>query len=246
MGKPTVRLTKNLLAFFWSKRQKIILVILGICLSLGGFLLNWFWQLRVELQTNAAQPVDTIFVLGGSINREIYAAKLAKNYPTIPILISQGSREPCILLVFLQENVSPARVWLEKCAKNTFENFVFSVPDLIDRQARRVKLITSQTHLPRAKWMAQVFFGIRGIAVEIDIAPELGVPGNNESKIKTLLDVSRSLMWSLFIRQQESSCQNIVNLQDINLSTWLQQEFYCERQANLTGIIHILRKIYHP
>ena len=70
-------------------------------------------------------PSDAFLVLGGSINREIYAAQLAKVYPHTPILISHGSEEPCISLLFQRTNAPISQVWLENCAESTFDNFFF-------------------------------------------------------------------------------------------------------------------------
>jgi DUF218 domain len=244
MGRQTTTRKQILPTIFPLNCKKIMLIILGISLSIGIVLVHWLWQVRAELQLNATKPVDSILVLGGSINREIYVAKIAKRHPQIPILISQGSKDPCIFLIFSRYNASPERVWLEKCAKNTFENFTFSVPILANWQVHHVKLITSQTHLPRSKWMAQIFFGLRGIWVETDIAPEKGIPGNHESKLKTILDVSRSILWTLFFRPEQSKCNDIIALKDVDLDTWFQQGFRCESQAKLTEIIQILENIF--
>jgi uncharacterized SAM-binding protein YcdF (DUF218 family) len=244
MGEKTTHKKQILLTFFRFNYKKIKLVILGLSIVIIVVLFNWFWQLGLKLQISATKPVDSILVLGGSINREIYVAKIAKKYPQIPILISQGSKDPCIFLIFSRYNVSPDRVWLEKCAKNTFQNFVFSVPILANWQVHHVKLITSQTHLPRSKWMAQIFFGLRGIWVETDVAPEKGIPGNRESKLKTILDVTRSLLWSLCFRPEQSKCNEIISLKNVNLYTWSKQGFNCESQAKLTNVIKILQKIF--
>jgi uncharacterized SAM-binding protein YcdF (DUF218 family) len=237
MGLQTNTRKTILPKFLHRNCKKIMLVILGISLCIGIVLGHWFWQLRTQLIINSTEPVDSVFVLGGSVNREIYAAKIAKKYPQIPILISQGSKDPCILLIFDENNAIPNRVWLEKCAKNTFGNFVFSVPILANWQVKHVKLITSRTHLPRSKWMAQIFFGLRGIWVEVDIAPEKGVPGNYESKQKTFLDVSRSLLWSLFFRPAQSKCSNIIALKDVDINLWIRHGFRCEKQAKLDEVI---------
>ncbi len=244
MGRQTTKLKRILPTFFRFNCKQIKLIILGISIVILIALFNWSWQIFCKLQINSTKPIDSILVLGGSINREIYVAKIAKRYPQIPILISQGSKDPCIFLIFSRYKVSPKRVWLEKCAKNTFQNFVFSVPILANWQVHHVKLITSQTHLPRSKWMAQIFFGLRGIWVETDITPEKGVPGNHESKLKTILDVTRSLVWSLFFRPEQSKCNDIIALKDVNLYTWSQQGFHCENQAKLTNIIKVLQKIF--
>jgi DUF218 domain len=187
----------------------------------------------ITLRSSAVHPVDAYLVLGGSIKREIYTAELAKRHPEIPILISQGSEDPCIWLIFQRLNAPIEQVWLEHCANSTFGNFYFSTPTLVEWGARRVKLITSETHLPRAMWMAQILLGAHGIWVEPEIAPEQGVPGNEESSIKTALDVGRSLIWALVGQIHLPQCPELRQLSTVNMDQWRQQGFKCEHQGNL-------------
>ncbi len=77
----------------------------------------------LRLQAAASKPVDALFVLGGSVTREIQAAKLAILEPSLLILISRGGAESCTWLVFQRQRAPKERVWLERCAQSTFENF---------------------------------------------------------------------------------------------------------------------------
>jgi uncharacterized SAM-binding protein YcdF (DUF218 family) len=193
----------------------------------------WLLTVAVDLKLAAAKPTDTYFVLGGSIKREIYVAELSRQNPEIPILISQGSADPCILLIFERAQALVNNVWLEKCADSTFHNFFFSIPILRQWGVHRVKLITSITHLPRAKWMAQILFGAHGIWVDLAIAPEEGVPGNQESWLKTGLDVSRSLLWAVIGQFYQPHCLDVTLLSEVNLKDWQAKGFQCEHQGNL-------------
>ncbi|MGQ4648138.1 ElyC/SanA/YdcF family protein [Lyngbya aestuarii] len=133
----------------------------------------------------ASRPVDASFVLGGSIRREVYVAELVKQHPLPRVLISRGSQDPCIFQIFQQAKAPLHRVWLEKCADSTSNNFYFSIPILRNWGIRKVKLITSPTHLLRAKWMAQIILGDQGIWVEAEIVEEYGIPGKTEFPLKT-------------------------------------------------------------
>jgi uncharacterized SAM-binding protein YcdF (DUF218 family) len=217
---------------FWRSLKIPVLLILGI-LSL-----SLLFNLTFKLLRNAAMPVDAFLVLGGSVNREIYAAKLAGQEPDIPILISSGSDDPCILLIFNNEQARLEQVFLEKCAESTFGNFWFSLPILINWQVHKVKLITSDTHLPRAKWLANIILGAHGIWVELDIAPEFGIPGNYESTIKTIIDLTRSLGWAYLSQLYflKPHCQKVNRLQDVDLTFWLKKGFVCEKQAELNKL----------
>jgi uncharacterized SAM-binding protein YcdF (DUF218 family) len=185
------------------------------------------------LPTAAQKPVDLFFVLGGSIRREIYVSQLAKQFPQTRILISTGSDDPCIFKLFERIQAPMEQVWLEKCADSTFGNFFFSLPLLKRWQIHHVKLITSGSHLPRAQWMAQMLLGAHGIWVEIDIVEEAGIPGNQESLFKTVLDLTRTLVWTLASQGLNPSCQKIVSLEKIDLMEWCREGFSCERQGNV-------------
>ncbi|HAC62466.1 MAG TPA: hypothetical protein DCF68_02745 [Cyanothece sp. UBA12306] len=228
MNKSKVNL-KNRLVKLRRKRVLKILLLMGFGLILSSLIFN----ILVKLPINSLKPIDGILVLGGSIKREIYAAQIAGQFPKTPIIISQGSQDPCILLIFNHYQAPLSRVWLEKCANSTFENFFFSVPLLHKLGVHKVKLITSGSHLPRAKWMAQIHLGVRGIAVEVDTVSETGVPGNQESRLKTQLDVTRSLIWSVFSPLLMPSCSEVISLDKVNLSDWYQEGFKCERQGRI-------------
>ncbi|MBD0265392.1 MAG: YdcF family protein, partial [Tolypothrix sp. Co-bin9] len=129
---------------------------------------TWLIFTTITLVFASSQPVDAFFVLGGSIRRETYVAQQAKQYPQTPILISHGSPDPCIWLIFQAELARLQNVWLENCANSTFENFYYGIPILRRWGVHKVMLITSQSHLPRAKWMAQILLGAHGIWVETE------------------------------------------------------------------------------
>lgn len=223
------------------------LITLAVLTALGILLSARLFPLIPTLQAASQQPIDGIFVLGGSVRREIYLAEeLIPQYPHIPILISNGSKDPCILLIFKRSQVPLDQVWLEKCADNTFQNFVYGVPLLKQWGVKHIKLITSQTHLPRAQWMAQIQFGIQGIWVEIGITPEVGVPGNRESGLKTLLDVGRSALWAIASPWLDPQfCPEVTPLSQVNLQEWLGQGFKCEDQADLDDWVNQLQNHYH-
>ncbi len=202
-------------------------------LSLGVLLCGWLLMITLKLHGAASAPVDALFVLGGSIQREIYVANLAKQYPETPVLISQGSPDPCILLIFQREKAPIRQVFLERCADSTFDNFYFNIPILHQWGVRKVKLITSPTHLPRARWMAQILLGAHGIWVDTELVKEQGIPGNRESVLKTGLDVTRSLGWAVLSQVFQPRCSQVIPLSAVDLKAWRNSGFKCEHQAGL-------------
>ncbi|MCT7963730.1 YdcF family protein [Laspinema sp. D1] len=212
------------------KTQKIVTgITVFFVLILGGF---WAVQM-LRLQSAAAGSVDAILVLGGSIKREMYVTQFARENPDIPIVISQGSASPCVQLIFDRDRAPNQNVWLERCAYSTFTNFTFSGELLKQWDVKKVKVITSETHLPRAKWLAQILLGAKGIAVEIETVEEEGIPGNKEFWLKTALDVTRSLIWAIIDQFYPSECQQVERLSEINITQWQPDDYECEHQGHL-------------
>lgn len=213
------------------RRVKILLIAacaLMLFMSLG--LVNHLLIMR----SSAREPVDTFLVLGGSIRREIYVSQLATEYPQIPIIISKGSDDPCIVKLFERNKAPSQGVWLEKCANSTFGNYMFSQPLLTQWGARHVKILTSDTHLPRAQWMAKIMLGAHGIWPEMELVEESGIPGNTESLLKTILDLSRAILWAFFFSQiWQPSCSDIVHLPEVDMASWCVNGFTCEYQGGV-------------
>ena len=203
---------------------------------LGVIVTSLTFNLLIRLPINSNHTADGILVLGGSIRREIYAAQIASQYPEVPILVSQGSKPPCIKLIFQREQAPMDRVWVEQCAYSTFDNFFFCVPLLQRHGVHKVKVITSQSHLPRAKWLARIHLWAKGIAVEVDTPKEKGVPGNHESDLKTFLDVTRSLIWAVVSQLVQPPCFQVTHLQEVNLAEWYDKGFSCEHQGGLSRL----------
>lgn len=196
--------------------------------------MGWLLSISVSLSLASTKPVEAVLVLGGSIRREIYVAELAKQFPQVPILISQGSPNPCIWLIFQRSQAPMQQVWLENCAESTFGNFYFSTPILRQWRVHKVKVITSGTQLTRAKWLAQILLGTHGIWVETDDVKEQGIPGNRESVLKTSLDITRSLGWAIASQFYSPKCGAVSPLISVDIHTWRRQGFSCERQGNLS------------
>ncbi|MDJ0599389.1 MAG: YdcF family protein [Crocosphaera sp.] len=229
MSRSKLDLTGSLTKKRWKKRFKLIFVFL-VGLILASLAFNVF----IRLPINSNHTVDGVLVLGGSIQREIYAAQIAYQYRENPIILSQGSKPPCIKLIFQRAQAPMDNVWVEQCANSTFDNFFFCTPLLQRHGVHKVKVITSNSHLPRAKWLAQIHLGAKGIAVEVDTPKETGVPGNEESDFKTFLDITRSLMWAVVSQVIQPPCFNVTSLEAVNLAEWYDKGFSCENQGGVS------------
>jgi hypothetical protein len=81
--------------------------------------------------------------------------------------------------------------------------------------------------------MAQIFFGVQGMWVEVVTVAEPGIPGNNESRLKTVLDVTRSFLWAIGSQFYQPHCSKVTSLAKVNLDWWRNAGFKCEHQAQL-------------
>ena len=118
--------------------------------------------------------------------------------------------------------------------RSFFDNYYYALPILRQWNVHKVKVITSPTHLPRAKWLGQIILGGNGIWVEMEIVPETGIPGNNEQIFKTMIDVSRGLIWAILSHIFEPKCDNLTKLTDVNLEYWYNKGFKCEYQGHIS------------
>ncbi len=222
---------RKLIPKFISLLCSFFLVAILILIGLVG---SWWLLLdRPMLRESANRPIDSILVLGGSISREIYVAQLAKKFPQVPILISRGSSDPCIWLIFQTAAAPIHHVWLQNCATSTFKNYYFALPLLKQWNVHHLKIITSASHLPRAKWLAQIILGSHGIWTEVDVVEEKGIPGNRETWLKTSLDVIRSLIWARVSQYYNPECSQLKHLPVVDFSAWKKRGFKCEHQAGL-------------
>ena len=221
----------NLLITRWSKFNKLWRLLQKLSWGLRLLLISWLAFTIITLVSASLQPVDAFFLLGGSIVREIHVAQLAKQSPHIPILISRGSQDPCIWLNFQREGADLQQVSLENCANSTFDNFYYGTPILERWGVRYVKLITSGTHVFRAKLMAQIILGSHGIWLEPEVVKEKGVPANREYWYKTIVDIIRSLGWAILSQFIHPQCPHITKLVDVDMPVWEQKGFHCEHQG---------------
>ncbi len=206
-------------------------------LGLGSAMGLALAAISISLVLSARLPAEADLVLGGSIRREMYVAEQAGQSKAArhPILISSGSQDPCIRLLFEQAGADLDQVWLEKCARSTFGNYRFSLPLLKQWRTRHVRLITSGSHTLRAVWMARIILGSHGIWVTPEIVDEVGIPGNEESNLKTTLDLTRSLLWAVVSHVHRPACGEVLPLTAVDLEQWRQDGFKCEHQAGIEG-----------
>ncbi|MDJ1178126.1 ElyC/SanA/YdcF family protein [Roseofilum sp. BLCC_M91] len=208
-------------------------VLLSLMIVVGS---GWAIATSQKLSIASQSPLDAYLMLGGSIRREMHITQVAKDHPNLPILISQGADDPCIVRLF-EVNAAPQnQVWLERCANATFENFYYTLPILKNWGVHHLQMITSARHLPRAQWLGQIILGSHGIWMETYTVKEKGIPGNTESPLKTALDVVRSLIWAGISQFYQPSCDQLYRLVDSDVQEWIEKGYNCEHQWDLRHI----------
>lgn len=135
---------------------------------------------------------DAFLVLGGHEERERFAAKLAQQYPQLPIWISSGSPQAYAQKIFTQAGITSDRLNFDYRASDTVTNFTTIVDELQARGIDNVYLITSENHMQRARIIGDIVLRSRGI----DFQP-ISVPSKNppEPIEKCWRDGARSLLW---------------------------------------------------
>ncbi len=107
------------------------------------------------LESRTARPalsngvhLDGIIVLGGSATRVHVALDLAERFPNAPIILSgPGEFEVAVAREALGQN---ARLVVDRRAKNTYGNALFSKNLVAPRPGECWAVVTSAVHMPRA------------------------------------------------------------------------------------------------
>jgi hypothetical protein len=175
-------------------------------------------------------PTSAYLVLGGTPNRERYAAQLVKAHPDIKVLISGGSENPCIWLIFDKEKTPKDNVWMERCSHNTFDNFYYSAPILSKWGVRKVLLITDPPQSDRVLPMAKIMLGAKGMWVDLCIVPN---SGGQDSRYPMWVDIACSAAWAIVSQVIEPKCSSFTYLPTVDMEYWYKKGFYCAPQAEV-------------
>jgi uncharacterized SAM-binding protein YcdF (DUF218 family) len=162
-----------------------------LLLPISPLLLPWCWWGYREIENTWIEP-QAVFVLGGEVGREKFAAQFAREHPDLPIWISGGAPQGYTKRVFTKAGVATKNLHLDYQASDTVTNFTTLV-DLFEAEGiDSVYLVTSDDHIQRARLIGEIVFGSRGIKVK----PIAFVSGRSaEPPRKTVRDAMRALFW---------------------------------------------------
>lgn len=152
-------------------------------------MLLWWGYKEIKSQLETPQA---ILVLGGSTQREKFAAQFAQQNPDIPIWISGGTPKSYAQKVFAKAGIESSRLHLDYKAVDTVTNFTTLVDEFQARGIKKLYLITSDYHMRRAQVIGQIVLGSRGI----DFTP-VAVPSERspEPVNKAVRDGARAMLW---------------------------------------------------
>ncbi len=154
-------------------------------------LLPFAWIGYREIENTWIEP-QAVFVLGGEVGREKFAAQFAQTHPQMPIWISGGAPEGYTKRVFTKAGVSTENLHLDYQASDTVTNFTTLVDRFESEGISSVYLVTSDDHILRARAIGEIVFGSRGIKIK----PITFSSGRSaEPRRKTVRDTIRALVW---------------------------------------------------
>jgi uncharacterized SAM-binding protein YcdF (DUF218 family) len=173
--------------FFLFKRQFVFIFLTALIVILLVTI-----PLRLAIATCQSPRPQAILTLGGTPEREQFTAKFAQTYPDLPIWISSGSTPEKVREIFRNAGTTEANLHIDRRAVDTVTNFTTLVKDFQKEHIQHLYLITSCSHMPRAKAIAIIVLGSHGIAFTPIC---LHSWGNPESKVRIWRDVGRAFFW---------------------------------------------------
>jgi uncharacterized SAM-binding protein YcdF (DUF218 family) len=125
-----------------------------------------------------------------------FAAQFWQSHKDLDIWVSDfESQLNYDRLIFQKFGVPDEKLRLDGTATDTVTNFTTLAEDFVEHKIRHIYLITSDYHLRRAKAIATIVLGSKGIVVTPLAVPSLGY--KPESMIRVMRDCGRSLLWVL-------------------------------------------------
>ncbi|MGC1396752.1 MAG: YdcF family protein [Coleofasciculaceae cyanobacterium] len=175
---------------FHRKRKGYRFYRLMICTLI--VLLLSFIPVRLAIAYLQSPNPQAILTLGGGGDREPYTAHFAKNFPDLPIWVSSGQSPDLARQIFRSVGVPDTQVHFDRRAVDTVTNFTSLVADLKSQNIDHIYLITSDFHIRRAKAIAFLVLGSRGIAFTPVAIP---TQQPHETWTRVLRDFGRAFLW---------------------------------------------------
>ena len=170
------------------------MALIALVLATAALVLATGIMTRLALARRQQPDPQAILILDGNQSRVRFGAVFAGLHPGLPVWISGNcSGRPAVHQAFEAAGLVPGRVHYDLLATDTVTHFTVLAGDYVEREIRHVYLVTSDYHMTRARIIAALVFGSRGIAVT-PVAEPSDYP-NEESWWKNGRDAARSLLW---------------------------------------------------
>lgn len=168
--------------FFWWLGLSLLVILIG------------FIPVRIAVTFHQAPTPQAIFVLGGNFERTKFAGEFWLSRKDLDIWVSDFrwnlDRQREILKKF---GVSGERLHLDGAATDTVTNFTTLVDDFVDADLQHIYLITSDYHMRRARVIASIVLGSRGIVVTTVAVDSSRY--ESESLVRVIRDFGRCWFW---------------------------------------------------
>ncbi|WP_235006714.1 YdcF family protein [Calothrix rhizosoleniae] len=131
-----------------------------------ALLLSSFISVRIAITFRQAPTPQAIFVLGSSSERMEFAGRFWQSRQNLDIWVSDfdsnldGNRR-----IFERFGVPNQKLHLDGRASDTVTNFTSLVEDFSSGKLQHIYLITSDYHMRRARSIATIVLGNRGIVI---------------------------------------------------------------------------------
>ncbi len=169
-------------------------MLLGVLIATGLIVLIGIIPLRLAITLNRVPTPEAMLVLGGSSDRLTFAAKFWQSHPQLDIWVSDyRSNFVFNSSVFHKAGVPQQWVHYDFCPTDTVTNFTCLVKMFAEQEIQYLYLITSDYHMARARAIATLVLGSKGIAVTLISVPLQG--RQPESLLRISRDCVRSLLW---------------------------------------------------
>jgi uncharacterized SAM-binding protein YcdF (DUF218 family) len=151
---------------------------------------------RLAITLYQVSAPQAIFVLGGASDRMEFAGRFWQSHSNLDIWVSDYlSNQEQNRRIFEQFGVPNEKLRLDGGATDTVTNFTTLVEDFASQRLQHIYLITSDYHMRRARAIAGIVLGSRGIAVtSLAVLTQGEKP---ESLVRVLRDCGRSILWVL-------------------------------------------------
>jgi len=170
-------------------RLRLVRLVSAIAFILAGIIPG-----RIAIALHQAPIPQAILVLGSASERMEFAARFGQYHTNLHIWVSDYAWNLDVnRRIFHSFGVPNQRLHLDGRATDTVTNFTTLVEDFVRQKLQHIYLITSDSHMKRARAITSIVLGSRGIAVT-----PVGVPSRgdkSESLVRVLRDCGRSVVW---------------------------------------------------